>query len=314
MHEFEKKHDAHPGSPAAVIVRTHLLNEKFHDLLEILSQSTQYDLFVAVDESSGPLAVPGYKTLPHTASSAADFGLCANHPRILWHCCDYALYFSAAQIPSYQRYVMIEYDVDLVRRSPEFVDRVVARLGESGAPDFVSAAFHEADAGWCWTEAAARQFPVVYNSSIFAFVAVSAPALEHLLARRRREALDCASVEDIVNCEAFCASALTQDGFACASINDLVAGAVDFSTFHPPMPSLEVSQYLLNQYRIPDPNIEIVHPVYDLCAYLKRQFDKSRYLRQVSGFLAELDRIRATQEWEAELIETYRGICLGSAP
>jgi hypothetical protein len=77
--------------PVAVILRMHLLNEKFYDLLEILSQSERYNLFVAVDEAVGPLDVPGHGKLSHSVSSAGTFGLCANHPRVLWHCCDYVL-------------------------------------------------------------------------------------------------------------------------------------------------------------------------------------------------------------------------------
>ncbi len=72
--------------PVAVILRTHLLNEKFYDLLEILSQSERYDLFVAVDETFGPLGVSGHGKLSHSVSSAGAFGLRANHPRFLWHC------------------------------------------------------------------------------------------------------------------------------------------------------------------------------------------------------------------------------------
>jgi len=294
----------------AVILRTHLLNEKFYDLLDILSRSEMYDLFVAVDETAGVVKVPNYKKLPHTVDSARNFGLCPNHPNILWHCCDYALYFSAAQIQGYQYYIMIEYDVDFVRRSPEFVERLISELSKPAPPDFVAAAFHQASPDWCWTEAAARQFSVVYYTSIFAFVAVSGRALNYLLERRKREARDCHSAQDIVNCEAFCGSALAEGGYSCVSMNELIDGAVNFSTFHPPVPVLSHSQYLLNQYIVSDPKIEIIHPVYDLRHYLEKQFKKFRDLRQLDPFVTELKQIRTTRTWEADLISDYRRICL----
>jgi hypothetical protein len=112
-------------------------------------------------------------------------------------------------------------------------------------------------------------------------------------------------------CEAFCASALVEGGYACASINDLIDGAVDFGTFHPPMPTLEISQYLLNQYTIADPKIEIVHPVYDLQSYLAKQFEKRKTLDELPRFLEELDGITTTEIWQSELIAEYREICLG---
>jgi hypothetical protein len=293
----------------AVILRTHLLNEKFYDLLDILSRSERYDLFVAADETSGSIDVSNYNKLSHTVDSAGIFGLCQNHPNILWHCGDYALYFSAAQIPNYHYYIMIEYDVDFVRRSPEFVERLIEKLSERDMPDFVAAAFHEASPDWCWTEAAAKQFPVVYYTSIYAFVAVSGRALNHLLERRRREARDCASAQDIVMCEAFCGSALAEGGYVCVSLNELIDGAVNFSTFHPPVPILSPSQYLLNQYTVSDPKIEMIHPVYDLRNYLKKQFEKFRDLHQLHQFMRELEQINTTRTWEADLISEYRERC-----
>ena len=52
-------------------------------------------------------------------------------------------------------------------------------------------------------------------------------------------------------------------------------GAVDFSTSHPPLPSLDYNQYLLNQYTILDPNFEMVRLVYDLQSYLNKNNPKS---------------------------------------
>lgn len=254
----------------ALLVRTHLVNDKLLDLLDVLNQSRRYDLFVIADETRGPLEPGGYQKISHSTDSCRQFGLSAEHPNILWHCGDYPLYFAAAELIGYDYYGMIEYDVDLVRRSPLFLEGLIARLHESGA-DFVSEDASPAPASWCWIEAARPVFPVVYSSGIFALVFASARALEFLLQARRREALAGVTDHHIVHCEAFCVSALMSAGYPCATLNSLLDAVVHHSSFHTRSPDNLESDYLLRRYRIEDPRIEIVHPVYDLASYLERR-------------------------------------------
>jgi hypothetical protein len=169
----------------ALLVRTHLVNEKLFDLLDLLNQSRRYDLFVSADETSGTLDLGGFAKLPHTTRSCVEHGLCSDHEQILWHCGDYPLYFAAAEKPDYDYYAMIEYDVDLVRRSPLFIEGLISRLEDA---DFVVAGGYHAHADWPWAKSAAKRFSVVYSTGLFAFLIVSRRALEYLLEARRSEA------------------------------------------------------------------------------------------------------------------------------
>jgi hypothetical protein len=296
----------------ALLVRTHLVNDKLFDLLDVLNESRRYDLFVTADETRGALDVRGYTKLSHTADSCGVYGLCTNHPNILWHCGDYPLYFAAAEIPGYDYYAMIEYDVDLVRKSPLFVEGLISRLHDYGA-DFVAESAHLAYPAWGWGNAARRMFPIAYSSGIFAFVIVSKRAVDHLFEVRRGEALAGAANDDIVHCEAFCVSALKNAGYACVPINSVIEGAVDSSSFHSTTLDHLDADFLLNHYHIDNPRVEIVHPVYDLQDFLERQCWKSQRNELFDKFLAKLAQIGATRARDAELIARFRQLALSHA-
>ena len=293
----------------ALLVRTHLVNGKLFDLLDLLNQSRRYDLFVTADETRGPLDVSGYKKLSHTVDSCRIHGLSTAHQAILWHCGDYPLYLAAAAISDYDYYVMIEYDVDLVRKSPLFLEGLIARLPDSGA-DFVAEGVHPAHPDWSWASTAGHRFPAVYSSGIFAFVMVSKRALEYLLELRRVEARSGVTENDIVHCEAFCVSALMQGGYTCTAINSLLDGAVDTATFHATYIDNIDGDFLLNQYRIDNPRVEIVHPVYDLKDYLERLYHKSVHSHQLEGYLAKLESIDTTRQGDADLVARFQQLAL----
>ena len=303
------------GPRVALLVRTHLVNDKLFDLLDILNQSRRYDLFVAADETRESLDVRGYEKLAHTAASCGDFGLCTRHSRILWHCGDYPLYFAAAEIPDYDYYAMIEYDVDLARKSPLFLEGLFARLhnGDSGGLDLVAPGVGRAFKEWWWAKTASRAFETVYTTGLFAFLVVSKRAISHLLQWRRKEALSGVAGNDIVHCEAFCASALIEANFACTSLNALVESAIDYKSFHPSSPELPNTEFLLDHYRLDNPRVELVHPVYDLAAYLERQYQKSLRANSMDAFLADLPQVDPARRKDVELLARYREIALASA-
>ncbi len=296
----------------ALLVRTHLVNEKLFDLLDVLNQSRRYDLFVLADETRGPLETRGYAKLTHSVDMVSRYGLSHRHPNVLWHCGDYPLYFAAAEIPGYDYYGMIEYDVDLVRRSPLFLEGLISRLcGDRGSVDFVSAGTGRAEAQWGWTEAASRIFPVVYTTGLFAFLIVSQRAIDCLIAARRKEARSGAAGADIVHCEAFCVSALMEAGLACAPINSLVEHAVNYATFHPGSLELPDGEFLLNDYRIDDPRVEMVHPVYDLSGYLERHYRRALRNNDFSVLLKRLSQgAPSSRPTETNLFARYKELVL----
>jgi len=287
----------------AVLVRTHLANEKLFHLLGVLRQSSRYDLFVVADETNGALDVGGYRKLSHSAASCAVFGLPADHHRILWHCGDYPFYFAAAEIPDYDYYLMIEFDVDLVGQSPAFVETLISRFAHH---DLISEHFRRPEPGWPWFEAASAVYETVYTAGLFAFLAISRNAVEFLLQARRAEAQRGSKGADIIHCEAHCASALAAAGFSCVSINNLIPGATDRRCFHDPDFDLETSFYLLNQYQLPIPNTALVHPVYDLAAYLKKNWQKSLHTGNIQAFIAELQQIIPPDPAAERLLSDFR--------
>jgi hypothetical protein len=286
----------------AVLVRTHVVDEKLLHLLGVLSQSRRYDLFVVADETNGTLDVGPYRKLSHTVASCQSFGLPAEHHRILWHCGDYPFYFAAAENPDYDYYLMIEFDVDLVGGSPAFVEALIARFGHY---DLISEHFRLAEPGWEWFPAASCVYETVYTAGLFAFIALSRRAVAFLLRARQAEGLRGAKGDEIIHCEALCGSALAA-GFACASMNELIPGATDRGCFHDPCFDLETSHYLLGQYRVDIPGVALVHPVYDLAGYLRKGWQKSLHNGDVRGFFAKLKDIDLADPAAQRLVADYR--------
>ena len=287
----------------AVLVRTHVANEKLFHLLGVLSQSRRYDLFVVADETNGTLDVGGYQKLSHNIASCAAFGLPADHERILWQCGDYPLYFAAAEIPDYDFYLMIEFDVDLVVQSPAFIENLIARFGHH---DLISEHFRRPEPDWPWLRAARAVYESVYTTGLFAVLALSRRAVEFLRQARRAEAARGSREKQIIHCEAHCASALATGGFSCVSINQLIPGATDRRCFHDPDFDLETSFYLLGQYQVAVANVAVVHPVYDLAEYLKKGWQKSLYTGDLRAFVAELQQIGAADPGREHLLLDYR--------
>jgi len=300
--------DTHPR--VAVLVRTHLANKKLFHLLGILRQSPRYDLFVVADETNGALDVGEYRKLVHSTAACAAFGLPSAHPRILWHCGDYPLYFAAAEIPDYDYYLMIEFDVDLVAQSPAFIETLIPRLAPH---DLISEHFRLPEPGWPWFAAASAVYETVYTAGLFAFLALSRNAIEFLLLARRAEAKRGGKGETIIHCEAHTASALAAAGFSCVSINDLIPGATDRRCFHDPDFDLKTSHYLLGQYQVSVPNVALVHPVYDLAEYLKKSWQKSIHTGDIQEFIADMQQITTADPEAWRLLSNFRDAAASAA-
>lgn len=312
VHVLEESHlTGKLGAPnrdpkVAVLVRTHLTNDKLLDLLDVLAQSRRFDLFVSADETRTTIDCGGYAKLAHDTGSCAQFGLATNHDRILWLCGDYPLYFARSEIPDYDYYIMIEYDVDFVRKSPLFLEGLIGRLQppDRQAFDLVTASFNPANPDWGWYRSAQTSFPDVYETGIFAFVAISARAVDHLYATRRAEAEREPDGRDIIHCEAFCGSALAAAGYHCTDIGTLVEGAIDPDMFHPPVFDFPNSQYLLDNYRPADPRVEMVHPVFDVDGYLEREYQKALHQGETEPFVTKLMAL-AKDGLDEEIVDSY---------
>ena len=260
-----------PAPRVAVLVRTHLANEKLRDLLAILSDSACFDLYVCADFTREDLQVDGVPVLPHRLQDVESFELPANKSNLLWYCGDYAVYFSYCQIPDYDYYVMLEYDVHLVDRTPLVIEGLINRLGFGSAlpVDFVGCRCGKGSFETGWGVTVAGRYPEAHLCQ-FPFVVLSRRAVEYLLIERRAERTD---PTRLMFCEAFVPSALKAGGFHCVDINSVLPGTVTESTFR--IPDVR-GPMLLGQRLDLAPSIKLLHPVYDEPAFLKYHLDRAQ--------------------------------------
>jgi hypothetical protein len=257
----------------AVLVRTHLVTDKLHDLLRILERGVGYDLFVCADESRGAMALAGRAVLSHSVSMCDEIGLMGSLPdeNVLWYCGDYAFYCAHHLIPDYDFYILIEYDVDLVRGNALGIEGLINRLkDEDGDYDLLACRYGVPGEGWGWAETCRDYFNRVY-SLLFPFVVLSNRAVRYLYDWRRHETKHPPASGRYAFCEALVPSALNAaGGFRCADLNDLMPGCYEPDTFRVGAPMLLGALPALNR------RVEWVHPVFSENEYLERLFKEPK--------------------------------------
>jgi hypothetical protein len=277
---------ASPPPRVAVLVRTHVANTKVTDLLSILSESACFDLFICADCTKQELQYEGVQVLRHRRSDAAAANLPTQIPNLMWYCGDYALYFSFAQIPDYDYYMMIEYDVHIPDRSPLVMEGIINRLGfgTRTALDFIGCRCHEGSLEQGWGHTVAGVYPQAHLCQ-FPFVVLSRAAVEYLRAERQAEGARTTSAERLMFCEAFVPSALRAGGFRCADLNSILPKAVDAETFRV---AADQGPMLLTQ-KILAPTTRLLHPVYDEDNFISYFVNQARRTRD-PRVLAALSR------------------------
>jgi hypothetical protein len=280
-------HIASQSSPQIVVlVRAHFLSDKLLDLIRILKEGVGYDLLVCADETQGPLDLPRALVLSHNTETCADLGLVEAIPEapLLWYFGDYAFYCAYHEIPEYDYYIMIEYDVDFVRGSPWTLESLIRRLKVAGDRryDLVSTYFCRAHPDWMWRETGTERFRDVYRM-FFPFVVVSKPALQYLYDWRKCEAANPPKRGPYVFCEAFVPSALmAAGGYRCVDLNQILPGSWAAGSFRCSPPMLRNA---LPPFRR---GIEIVHPVYSEHEYLQSELRQAREKKSIPDFIAKL--------------------------
>ncbi len=269
----------------AVLVRTHLVNDKLHDLLRILAGGVGYDLFVCGDESRGALAVPGHRVVGHSVAMCAELRLVGALPgeNVLWYFGDYAFYCAHHVIPDYDHYVLIEYDVDLVRGNALCMEGLIHRLrDEAGDYDLVASHYGVPGEGWDWARTCEAYFRPVY-SVLFPFVVLSNRAVRYLYDWRLHEARHPPAGGRYAFCEALVPSALNAaGGFRCADLDALMPGCYSRDSFRVGAPMLLGALPALGR------GVEWVHPVFAEREYLERSLQDARDADRVAEFIARL--------------------------
>jgi hypothetical protein len=276
------------GNPVAVMVRSHFINDRVLELLRHLDKGRRgFDLFLTFDETNGKPEAALPNLLPHSARRCSEIGLTQKQDRLLWWCGDFPFYFALLDIPNYQFYVMVEYDVyltdqdatllnafaeTLVSEKQGRVDGVVTRLRRE-RPQQEHRLYASAFA----------QFAITY-SSFFPFVALSKPAAHYLYAQRKLEAL--LRPEAAVHCEAFLPSHLLAAGFKCADLDSVLPGSY----------RMDLMIMSGRQHGMPRSMVEgfegfarMLHPVYDDAEFLQRMLDRCQADRQKEWLKARFD-------------------------
>lgn len=272
----------------AVLIRTHLVCPKLINLLEQLKSSPFFDLYVLADETRSPIDLPQYNVVSHSVEMCKYLGLATNHNAILWYCGDYPFYCAAHQLPDYDYYLQIEYDVSFARQSPLFIEGIISRLsGSDGVPfDYIAAfLWPNMQDAWMWKRNAAKIYGDNVYGGIFAFILLSKGALEFLYEQRLAEAERGTETEALIHCEAFAATALMRaELFKCGQVDDLIRGSVNQRSFHPAFPDLHMPNFLLGDSIDADPRVEMYHPVFDVEAYLSKALSHATQYKTFKNF------------------------------
>ena len=207
-------------SRAAVLIRTHYVDDALRAFAERLRAGSAFDVFIVADETRGPLDCGDVPKISLTTSTLASLGLYVGAPDLLWRCGDYGLYAARRSLPAYEAFWMIEPDVRLNADQP---CDVLARFPGPEAVDFLAGRLRPAEADWDWAAMMDPTAGPVWRC-LFSLARLSAAAIDVLYdARRCLTARHLSQGKDPAawpNDEAFVASTLARSGLVCRDLND----------------------------------------------------------------------------------------------
>jgi F5/8 type C domain len=185
--------------------RTHVWDDEIAELARrffaALPTSRQV---VLVDESHGPVAVPGYEKISHTDNTES-LGL-PNYPtgQSLWFNGDYAVYFLQRAFPDFDYYVLSESDL-AVNLSLEQMMRSVSE----NSVDLVAHRIERSTPDWFWHRHGLTVSDAPWRALVF-FMVLSRRAIACLFEERQQLARRFAAreIEPWPFCEAFVPSVL----------------------------------------------------------------------------------------------------------
>jgi hypothetical protein len=293
----------------AVIFRTHFWDDFAERQFERLQPHTAgCDVFILVDETAGPVAIPHENVVSVTESSLLALGLArAGQGNLLWFNGDYPLYAFHSQHPDYDSYFQLEYDVALNTD----IAPLLARM-RAAKVDFIGLTKGEPAQQWPFLESCAGLYDTdTLRHELICLSAFSGPALAYLFGRRLEHARLRATgiLTAWPMCEAFIATELAQGGFLMAELSDF--GATSEYDHWPPY--LESDLPLLTKS-------EFIHPVLDepryVASLLKYHIGVTGYLKPTSLFHRKLRRLPRHVYWRALastfLSKALRNIRLGT--
>ena len=261
----------------AVFCRTHTWDPyvaKQAALLAGLSAGGHF--YVLADETRGTLPVEGFYKFSHCDTDFEPMGLERYfNTNLLWYNGDYPLYKIAQDLPHYDYYVMVEFDV---LSNVNLVD-MVERAAAAGA-DAVAFRFQPIEPDWPWLDSCRGIYEQPWRGLI-PVLAISRLAVEYLLDRRRRltRRFRAREIDRMPYCEAFIPTELMQAGIF--NVTDLSRfGQVERFEFWPPV--LDGSVQL-------GAEPAFLHPVLDEARFIPNRL---RHEADPASFLDPSSRLR----------------------
>jgi hypothetical protein len=285
-------------SRTALLIRTHFADEPLRAMAERLSAEGVFDVFILADESKEALDFGALPKISLTGDTISELGLYDGLQNLFWRCGDYGLYAARRELPDYDGFWMIEPDARIRSEQPS---ELLARYPSCSEVDFLAGRLKPADGDWDWAKTMDPSEGPIWRC-LFSLVRLSAPAIDALMAARRRASLlhwaRARSPEAWPNDEAFVATTLARQGYACRDLNDFgqVYDEAGYSFWLP------ISEHEL---QASGRDGWIYHPVLSGQAY----FLKLCRLAVRLGALDELELVVERQtgvEWTAEEARAHR--------
>ncbi len=229
--------------PASYVVlfKTHFWDDFNQRQLERLrARVGRGDIYVVIDETFGPAPkIPGERVIGITKDSLSALRLApvTTHGSIIWYNNDYPNYVAAAQLPAYDFYVSIEYDVVVNAPLDALVDRLAA-----DQVDFLGFPLRTPAAKWPWYSMHEALYGPDMLLSLSCLAVYSKAGLDALLAARHAAAVAFAdgALRYWPHVEAFLPNEIAKAGLRRASLADY--GGVARYDWWPPLNEPDLPQ------------------------------------------------------------------------
>ncbi len=192
-------------------------------IAEAIARSPDYKVVFALDENSASIDVGCFEKIVSSRDKLRSIGLYADLDDVFWRCGDYPLYLARDAYPEHAFIWQFEYDVVINSVDPA---AFLGRIDALSDADFMASHLRRPEDWWRFRHAVADRYPDVWRC-YFPIVRLSGAALEFLHCRRVEDTLRHRSLPDGVasewpNDEAFVATELMNNGYACADLNEVM--------------------------------------------------------------------------------------------
>jgi hypothetical protein len=199
-----------------IVVRTTRYGEIEKRFVHSLKNQNEVPVVLAVDETRGKVEIEDHQKISITRAICESIGLhCPTD--FTWRNGDYVLYLARQQFRNFEKYWMIEPDVE---HSFSNFAAFISAFESASDIDLLTGYFESAHQDWHWRGSAKRINGIPYRC-FFPLVRMSARAIDVCLDRRKQERFSLRSRLYWPNDEAFVANTILNSGLKAADFNDI---------------------------------------------------------------------------------------------